>query len=59
MAPLGAVATAKHPVLVVIHLQKQLSQRLQRLITFSWLYFSFKNNFRNGSNRDCNGPLQR
>lgn len=30
MAPLGAVATAKYPVLVVIHLQKQLSQRLQR-----------------------------
>jgi len=65
---LEAIATAKHPVLVIIHLQKQLSQRLQfnighangnqprrwkpfyQLNTFSWLYFTFKNNFRNGSN---------
>jgi hypothetical protein len=27
MAPLEAIATAKYPVLFVIHLQKQLSQR--------------------------------
>jgi hypothetical protein len=31
---------------------------LQWLFTFFWLYITLKNSFRNGSNRDCNGPLQ-
>jgi len=39
--------------------QRRRWKPLQRLNTFSWLYLTLKNSFRKGSNRDCNGPLQR
>jgi hypothetical protein len=49
MAPLETIATVKQ----WLHWKP-----LQWLFTISWLYFAFKNNFPNGCNSDCNGPLQ-